>query len=132
MAATDERRMKPGPWKQLLERAARVGIDTTGYDDRSSSANRLRQRVVEKEQKRAGEPPVTEITQRRVKLADIPKMGQTSIDREKVCRDWTNYMLRYVNHLSGGDEPQAPLDRLTSGQLNQAQAVARSLVEATR
>lgn len=103
MPTRDNRHMKPGPFQNLIDRAHAVGIDTTGYDTRSSSADRLRNRVVAAEQKRKADGG-TIVTKRAVELAGIPTMGQTSTNREKVARDWMNYMLRYVNHLSGGED----------------------------
>jgi hypothetical protein len=130
-ATRSEKRMKPGPFQLLLDRARSVGIDTTGYDSRTSSAERLRQRIIEKEQKRS-EGKATTVTTRRVDYAGIPTMGQTSTNRVRVSRSWMNYMLRYLNHLSGGEKPDAPRDTLTEEQIFRAEEEACKLFKEVR
>lgn len=104
------RRMKPGPFQQLLDEAARYGIDTTGYTNVASSAERLRNLIETK--KAGGQRPQMVATKRSIEMASIPTFIHADAGLEQFTRVCGAYLMRLVDWHAGGsqidDEPETP------------------------
>jgi hypothetical protein len=102
-------RMKPGPFRALLDEAKRFGIDTQGVTNDRGSAERLQQRITDK--KSAGTRPQMVAGKRTINMAGIPTF-QADARTEQLAREVAHYLMVRVDWVASGsvaaNEPKVP------------------------
>jgi hypothetical protein len=102
-------RMKPGPFRALLDEAKRYGIDTQGVTNDRGSAERLQQRITDR--KSAGTRPQMVAGKRTINMAGIPTFQADALT-EQLAREVAHYLMMRVDWEATGRvaerEPKTP------------------------